>query len=392
MQRSFSLRSTVLNLSLKHQTLRILMGALLAAATLALLIPCHLDDPGQALQTTIVSALAADDPLLEAALDQYPTQAPAIVITYGQLPLFREQLKRFGPQVVPIVAAYQNSFTTADVLQLAREAWQALLDLFASWHAFLWPLAAPAADSPQMPAEAADSAGEQAADDEYDLRIGHLTREDRGLIALLNMHEEGNAFVGQWEIDKDGEAKRIPSRLVTLAAPELLFGGLTALERRIFQDEEIEWQTYKDAIVDVAAIASGVALLRLLKAAPTGIKVTRDVTKVVGIKAIQFTPIALGVLMIGYPGVFTHTMWVLFESLGLPGILGPIIGWSIVIVPLAFVLSWALLSVRLLRFVARLLARLAWGCQVVAGRLAAAGEERSFRAGAQRTLGAADRL
>ena len=65
-------------------------------------------------------AAPTDDRLLQAALEQYPAQAPAIAITYGHLALFREQLARFGPQVVPIVAAYQGSLTIADALQIAR--------------------------------------------------------------------------------------------------------------------------------------------------------------------------------------------------------------------------------------------------------------------------------
>ena len=47
-----------------------------------------------------------------------PKLAPTIVITYGHLDLFRDQLARFGPQVVPIVAAYRGSLTTADALRL----------------------------------------------------------------------------------------------------------------------------------------------------------------------------------------------------------------------------------------------------------------------------------
>jgi hypothetical protein len=118
----------------------------------------------------------------------------------------------------------------------------------------------------------------------------------------------------------------------------------------------------------------------------------RNLGKVLGIQAVRFgLPVGLGALMVLHPDVFTHYLWILAESLGLPGIIGPIIGWSIVIVPLAFLLSWALLSVRLLGFAARLLAEMARGCQVVARRLAAAGEHRPLRAGARRRVRIADR-
>jgi hypothetical protein len=71
-----------------------------------------------------------------------------------------------------------------------------------------------------------------------------------------------------------------------------------------------------------------------------------------------------------HPGVFSHYLWVLAESLGLPGILGPLIGWGVVVLPLSFLLTWLLLSAQLLRLAARLLAAAARGCQrLAAGRM-----------------------
>ena len=83
-------------------------------------------------------------------------------------------------------------------------------------------------------------------------------------------------------------------------------------------------------------------------------------------------PLGLVALMVLHPGVLTHYLWILAENLGMPGILGPIIGWGIVLVPLAFLVSWMLLSVRLLRFAAWLCAGAARGCRYLAARLAAA--------------------
>ena len=328
--------------------MRIAASLLLAAAVLAILVPRALEHPDRALQSAVADALAAgaDDRLLEVALAQYPERAPAIAITYGQLDLFREQLARFGPQVVPIVAAYQDSLTTADALQIAGHAWQSLREQLGGAPRDLAP----------------------------------LTPEERGLIALLKMRDEGNAFVGQWEITAAGEARRVPSRMITLAGPELLIGGLTALERDIVQEREIDWQTYGLAAVDLAAIASGVALLRFAGTAARGTSAARLATAaptlrsgalaaagVLGVNAIRFgVPIGLVALMVLHPGVFTHYLWVLADSLGLPGIVGPLVGWSVVLVPLAFLLTWMLFSVRLMRFAGWLFAALARGCRHLA--------------------------
>ena len=339
----------------KRPMMRVLVGLFVAAATLAALVPLDLEDPELALQGAVATAVAAgaDDRLLEAALAQYPERAPAIAITYGHLDLFREQLARFGPQVVPIVATYQSSLTTADAMQAAGHAWETVR--------------------------------KQLGADPRELDLAPLTPEERGLIALLKMREEGNAFVGQWEITAAGEARRVPSRLVTLAGPELLIGGLTGLERSLVQEREVDWQTYGLAAVDLAAIASGVALLRFARAAAPGMSATRAATgtatlrsgavaaaEVLGINAVRFgVPIGVLALMVLHPGVFTHYLWVLAESLGIPGILGPIIGWGIVLVPLSFLLTWLLLSVRLLRLTGWLFTGLARACQHLAVHLAA---------------------
>ena len=66
------------NLSSMHR-MRILMGVFLAAAALTVWISRNLEEPD--LPTAIASALAADDRLIEVALEQYPKQGPAIVIT-----------------------------------------------------------------------------------------------------------------------------------------------------------------------------------------------------------------------------------------------------------------------------------------------------------------------
>jgi hypothetical protein len=343
--------------SFRRAALRVVMGVLVAAAVLATLVPRQLEDPERALQSAVAGALAqdTDDRLLETALQQYPESAPAIAITYGHLDLFREQLARFGPQVVPIVAAYQDSLTTADALQIAGQALQ--------------------------------SVGRQLAGDWRVVDLTPLTPEERGLVALLKMRDEGNAFVGQWEITDAGEARRIPSRVVTLGGPELLIGGLTALERDLVQEREIDWQTYGLAAVDVAAIGAGVALLRFARTAARATPAaTRTATRtatlrsgalataeVLGVGALRYgLPVGFVALMVLHPVVFTHYLWLLAESLGVPGMLGPIIGWGIVVVPLAFVLSWMLLSVRLLRFVGCLFAGAARACRHLATRLAPA--------------------
>ena len=81
-------------------------------------------------------------------------------------------------------------------------------------------------------------------------------------------------------------------------------------------------------------------------------------------------PVGLLALMVLHPAVFTHYLWI-WPRAWAPGMLGPIIGWGIVIVPLAFFVSWMLMSVRLLRFTGWLFAGAARGCRHLATRLAA---------------------
>jgi hypothetical protein len=165
--------------------------------------------------------------------------------------------------------------------------------------------------------------------------------------------------------------------MLTLGGPELLIGGLTALERDIVREREIDWQTYGLAAVDLAAIGAGVALLRFARtAARAAPAASRTATlrsgalataEVLGVGAVRYgLPIGILALMVLHPALITHYLWILAESLGMPGILGPLIGWGIVLVPLAFVLSWMLLSARLLRFAGWLFAGAARGCRYLA--------------------------
>ncbi len=210
------------------------------------------------------------------------------------------------------------------------------------------------------------------------------------------MGEQGNAFVGQWEITAAGEARWVPSRVVILGGTELLIPGLTALERRIVQGQEVDWQTYGLAAVDLAAIASGATLLRFAKTAAKtaeqgkvaakmaeqgkranhdaagaprlrsgSLEAAKATAQVLGIKAVSYgLPIGLGVVMVRHAGVFTQYLYRLW------GIIGVLVGWGIVIVPLAFLLSWMLFSVRMLRLAGWLLAGVARGCQRMAVGLA----------------------
>jgi hypothetical protein len=332
----------------KRPPLRLLAGIALAALLLALLVPARIAEPERALQGAVARALAdeRDDRLLAAALEQYPEQTPAIAITYGHLELFREQLARFGPQVVPIVAAYQNALTIADALQIAGQALDAV-------------------------------GGRMDAD------LAPLTPEERGLIALLKMREEGNAFVGQWEITAGGAARRVPSRLVTLGGAELLAGGLTELERRIVQERAVDWRTYGLAAVDLAAIGAGVALLRFARGAARGAEIGRAAggivalrsgagaaARVLGVGVMRYgLPVGVVALMVLHPQVFTHMLWLLAEGVGLPGVLGPLVGWGVVVVPFAFLASWLLLSARALRLAGRALGGAARGCHRLVVRL-----------------------
>jgi hypothetical protein len=346
---SVYLRYSMSELARKRPALRLLTGLGLALVLLALLVPWRVAEPERALEGAVAQALAEDDRLLQAALEQYPAQAPAIAITYGHLALFREQLARFGPQVVPIVAAYQGALTIADALQIAGQA--------------------------------LETVGNRLAGEPRVVALAPLTPEERGLIALLKMQGEGNAFVGQWEITEGGAARRVPSRMVTLAGPELLAGGLTDLERRIVQQRAVDWQTYGLAAVDLAAMGAGVALLRFARGAARAAEAGRAAggvvalrsgagaaARVLGVGAVRYgLPVGLVALLVLHPQVFTHTLWVLAESLGLPGVLGPLVGWGLVVLPVAFLVSWLLLSVRVLGAAAWALGLAARGCRRLAG-------------------------
>ena len=274
----------------------VLASALLAAAALALLVPRDLDHPGRAFQSAVANALAAnaDDRLLEVALAQYPEHAPAIAITYGHLDLFREQLARFGPQVVPIVAAYQGSLTTADALQTAGRAWQSVRAQLGG---------EPRAACPAHPG------GARADRSAQDARRGQCLRRSVG----------------------DHHSRRGP----TGAQPNDHPGRAGAADRRAHRARARHRPGAGDRLADLRARGSrpggdrlGVALLRFARIAARGTTATRLATtaptlrsgalaaaQVLGVNAIRFgVPIGLVALMVLHPGAFTHYLWVLAEK------------------------------------------------------------------------------
>ena len=208
---------------------------------LAVVLPRDLADPDRAFQSAVANALAAsaDDRLLEVALAQYPS-------TRRRSP---------SPTASWICSA---SSSRGSGPRSCRSSRPTRVRSQAPMHC----------SSPVRPGSRSGAAGRRAARPcpahLGRARVDCSAQDARG----------GQRLRGQWEITAAGEARRVPSRMITLAGPELI-GGLTALERDLIGERPIDWQTYGLAAVDLAAIASGVALLRFAGTAARGASAAR---------------------------------------------------------------------------------------------------------------------
>ena len=183
------------------------------------------------------------------ALHRYPRQTPRILEWYGQSPAFARILDRYGPQVIPVIDYFiVHPIGTLTALNAASRAaetiarrWQAL------WH-------------PSAQHSAASSAGAAPLE---------LTPRQRGWIAIQDIRQEGNRFLGQFDIDASGHAHWNTVDRITVDLGQFLGGGLARVERKRDLGEPLTAGDIGWAAVDAAPLFAGLKLLKLGKAGLT---------------------------------------------------------------------------------------------------------------------------
>lgn len=176
------------------------------------------------------------------ALKKYPQTAQPLFFLYGQQPEFKQALLQFGDGIIPVVDYFlQHEVTSLTVQATVGNLWQGLK------HAV-------SADEPNV-------AGDM---------IAQLTPQQRGWYAINYINQEGYNFLGQFAVDKHGNAQWIQADRTAKALVSFFTSGIRELESKYKTEADISKMDVFWAGADVFVLASSVKLLRASKAASSG--------------------------------------------------------------------------------------------------------------------------
>ena len=185
------------------------------------------------------------------ALLRYPELAHRVLRAYGGEPEFQRILLNYGPAVLlPIAYFMDHELTSLEWRQRLGDA----VDDVTRWFSDVFGVGSPT-DPSSIRSEGASGATAET-----------LTPEQRGLWAIAFVGTEGHDFLGQFVTGADGEVEWVQTERMLKGVGELFFGGLSNLERKRRQGQEIHIGDVAWAAIDVAAIVATVKLVKALKA------------------------------------------------------------------------------------------------------------------------------
>lgn len=299
----------------------------------------------------------ADDDILLAkarlALLRYPHIARPVLLTYGDTAQFQEVLRKYGEDVVlPIHYFYTNEVVTLQLMQQLSDAAQAALGAIKE----LWPGNEPQA-SPNN---------------------GPLSAEERGFYAIQFLLDEGYDFLGQFVMTPGGQVAWVQTERFLEGVNQFFASGIKGLETRLRQEQSVGAGDIGWAAVDVAIGVSAFKLLRMGKATAAG---GRTLTfsqrsaamgaglwrgSTIGARLVKYgAPAVLAYMVVRHPSLINSFFVSTADALGVPVYLMQVLGWTLILLPLLFVLhvllrplAWLLINIgRALRWGDRALSR-----------------------------------
>ncbi|MCB8889643.1 hypothetical protein [Vreelandella malpeensis] len=286
---------------------------------------------GESAEINAVFLHYADEPALwmnaHLALERFGGAARETLLSYAYLPAFQDVLARFGPEALLPIVYYREH----DVATLKASRW---------WNE--------ADDTPLAPVE--------------------WNANQRGLMGIALLADEGHALLNQFAVDSDNEIHWLQSERVITGVGDFFTSGVRGLESRWRRDEAIGAADMGWAGVDLLLMASTVKVLRagrLARGARVGgveARATQTGARsgaLAGTARFAALPraarlaalTATAYVVIRHPSLISALGANLARWLGLPAWLGQFALWLVVLLP-------ALIMLRVLwRFV---LAPLSW--------------------------------
>jgi hypothetical protein len=278
----------------------------------------------------------AGDPLLvtkaRLALLRYPEMARRILDLYGADAEFQTVLRDYGEHAIPPIHYFlTHDVRTVEWMKQAGETARAMEEKARR-------LGGERQAGPEEPAAARSS----------DVK---LTDEERGWYAVLFIQDEGHSFLGQFAVRADGEVVWIQTERFLEGANALFFGGIRTLETKSRLDQPIELKDVGWAAADVAVGVGVLKVLRLGRSATVAGKSMNFSQRSLALSpallkgsavaarlAKYGAPVVVAYLALRHPSVLNSMLGLLAEAVGLPVLLVQALGWTLVLLPLLYLI------------------------------------------------------
>lgn len=273
------------------------------------------------------------------ALSKYPAQTREVLRLYGSEPEFQDVLRRFGEPVIPVVKYFlDNDVLTLKVMETVKSAGQSIGNsATAAWNWATGKVATPpnANANPQQ---------------------NSLGPTERGRYAINFVRGEGHQFLGQFDVDIQGQAHWNQTNRVVIGVSSFFTSGISNLERKYDLHDEVKINDVFFAGIDVIPMVAALKLLQAGKMVAASGKELSLVsrTRIYGAKLIpksgvflrlgKYAAIAATVYIVAsHPSLINSLFEEAAKLLGLDPWLVQFVGWAILITLLLYPFSWVLM-------------------------------------------------
>lgn len=278
----------------------------------------------------------ADDPVLlvkaRLALLRHGALARPVLRELGDTPGFQQALRSYGEDIVlPVHYFMENEIATLALMRNLGEASRAALATLRQ----LW----------------GSAAAEEAASAPLDAR-------ERGLYAVHFLNAEGYDFLGQFVQGADGTVRWVQTERVLEGLNQLLASGIRGIETRYHRDEPIDAMAIGHAALDVAVGITAFKVLRMGRVAAPVAGTTQSLAtaqrsvvlgaglwrgSVVAQRLLKYgAPAVLAYMAVRHPSLINALFGSVAETLGLPVRWVQVVGWTLVLLPVFWALSFLL--------------------------------------------------
>lgn len=260
----------------------------------------------------------------QAALLSRPALARRVFPLYAAEPEFKLILKSYGDSILPpIVYFLDNKVRT---LELQHYAAYKAEEIKSATSRILGK----------------DATGENSEQPAYQ----ELAPAQRGWHAVNLIQANGHGFLGQFTTDANERVHWLQTERLTEGAASFFTGGIRNLELKTKTSQDVTAGDVGWATLDALIFVSALKILRAGKAATAGSRSSALAARLgraapAGLRTAKWlAPVAVTYLVIRHPGIINDLLAKVAKILDLPVQLVQLLGWTIVLLPLLYLLSW----------------------------------------------------